>query len=99
LDPKERSKDNRDFKFGNIKEDLKWIDKNLITKHKDAKTMCWRCRREVYYILECFAKKTWEGVEVTKLTLSATWKRKRDHDTDSSARDKSPKVATIEPGV
>jgi hypothetical protein len=50
-------------------------------------------------MLECYAKKTEEGVEVTKSTISATRKRKRDDDEESSITEKRPKVAAIETGV
>jgi hypothetical protein len=96
---KKDQKKKRDFKFGSIKEALKGIDEELIAKHKEAKANCWRCRREGHYILECYAKKTEEGVEVTKSTISATRKRKRDDDEESSIMEKRPKVATIETGV
>jgi hypothetical protein len=39
-----------------------------------------------------------ERVEETKLTISATGKRQRDHDEESSITENRPKVATIETG-
>jgi hypothetical protein len=81
---KRDSKKKREFKFENVKEALKGMSEEIITKHKDAKANCWRCRHEGHYTLECYAKKTEIAEEIVKATVSAAKKRKRDDDDNSS---------------
>jgi hypothetical protein len=91
---KRDSKKKQEFKFENVKEASKGMSKEMITKHKDAKANCGRCGHEGYYTLECDAKKTENGEEIVKATVSAAKKRKRDDDDNSSlATDKKAKIA------
>jgi hypothetical protein len=72
------------------------MSEDMITKHKDAKANCWRCGREGYYTLECYAKKTEGGEEIIKAAVSSARKRKRsDDDTVSFTKEEKDKVGIV----
>jgi hypothetical protein len=78
-----------------VKEALKGMSEEMISKYKDGKANCWRCRREGHYKLECYAKKTANGEEIVKATVSAAKKWKRDDDDNSSpTTDKKSNIAS-----
>jgi hypothetical protein len=64
-----------------------------------VKATYWRCRREVHYILEWYAKIIEEGVYVMKSTISATQTQPRDYDEESLIMETRPKVVAIETRV
>jgi hypothetical protein len=93
---KKDQKKKRDYKFENVKEALKGMSEDMITKYKDAKANCWRCGLEGHYTLECYAKQNEEGEEIVKAAVSSARKRKRSDDvTGSSATEKKTKVAAV----
>jgi hypothetical protein len=63
-------------KFENVKEALKNMNKQMITKHKDAKANHWQCGRERHYKLEWYAKIIENVEEIVKATVSAAKKQK-----------------------
>jgi hypothetical protein len=73
-----------------VKEALKGRREEMITKHKNAKTNCWRCECEGYYTLEYYAKQLADGEEIVKASMSLIKKRKRD-DNDSSVIENRPR--------
>jgi hypothetical protein len=72
------------------------MSEDMITKPKEAKANCWRCRREGHYTLEYYAKETEEREEVVKPGVSSARTRKRsDNDSVSSTTEKKAKVAAV----
>jgi hypothetical protein len=91
---KRESKKQGEYKFENVMEALKDMSEEIITKYKDMKANCWRCGREGHYTRECYAKKTENGEEIVKPTVSAAKKWKRDdNDNSSPTTAKKPKIA------
>jgi hypothetical protein len=89
-------KKKHEFKFENIKEALKGMSEEMITKHKDTQANCWWCTSDRHYTLECYAKKTDSGEEIIKAIVSATKKPIRDDvDNSSPGIDKIDKIAAI----
>jgi hypothetical protein len=79
-----------------VKEALKGMSEEIITKHKDAKANCWWCGCEGHYTLECYEKNIENGEEIVKEMVSASTKRKRNDDDNSSpTTDKKAKIAAI----
>jgi hypothetical protein len=62
-------KKKREIKFENIKEALKGISEEMITKHKLAQTNCWGYRREGHYTLEYYANKRDHRENIVKATV------------------------------
>jgi hypothetical protein len=54
-----------------VKEGLKGMSEEMITKHKDAKANCWRCGHDGYYTLEYYAKITEHGEGNVNAMVSA----------------------------
>jgi hypothetical protein len=94
---KKDQKKKRDYKFETVKEGLKGMCEDMITKHKDAKANCWRCGREGHYTLEYYAKRTEDGEEIVMAAVSSARKTRRsEDDAVSSTTEKNPKVAAVE---
>jgi hypothetical protein len=75
------------------------MSKDLITKHKDAKANCWRCRCEGHYTLECNVKKMEEGEEIVKASVTSIKKKKRDDSVSSVVEEKAKIAATMSGAV
>jgi hypothetical protein len=89
-------KKKRDYKFDNVKEALKGLFGDMITKHTDAKANCWGCGPEGHHMLECYAKKTEKVEEIIMAVLSSARKRKRsDDDIVLSTMEKKTKGAAV----
>jgi hypothetical protein len=58
---------NKERKFQNNREALAGIPQAEIDQHKADKASCWCCGRNSHHTLECFAKKTSKGTELTTM--------------------------------
>jgi hypothetical protein len=67
-----------------VKEALKGMSNEMITKNEVAKANCRECTHEVHYTLEYYAKKRENGEEIVKVTVSATKIQKQDDNDNSS---------------
>jgi hypothetical protein len=91
---KESRRKNASINFENMKDALKGMSKKMITKHKDTKANCSRCRHEGPYTLEYYAKTTENGEEIVKAMISTYKKRKHDdYDNASRTTGKKAKIA------
>jgi hypothetical protein len=55
-----------------------------IDQHKADKASCWRCGRNSHYILECFAKTTSKGTELTTMVATVLKRAKHQQPSEDS---------------
>jgi hypothetical protein len=69
-------KGDREKKFPNNREALVGVPQAEIDQHKADKVSCWRCGRNSHHTLECFAKKTSKGTELTTMVAMVSKRAK-----------------------
>jgi predicted ATP-binding protein involved in virulence len=67
-------RNDREKKFQNNREALASVPQAKIDQHKADKASCWHCGGSSHHTLECFAKKTSKGTELTT-TVAVVLKR------------------------
>jgi hypothetical protein len=81
----------KEKKFQNNREALAGVPQMEIDQHKADKASCWRCGRNSHHTLECFAKKTSKGTELTTMVAAVSKRTKRQRPSeDSEDEDNEP---------